>query len=70
MSDSWESILREAIAVIPAIIAAVSSVRNGRVLRNGSGHGATKKVQTKFGGYLRNGRANSDWHRPSRNNKA
>jgi hypothetical protein len=46
---SWEHIILAAIAALPATIAAVSSVRNGRVLRNGYAHGDTKSAKTGSG---------------------
>lgn len=67
MSDTgWEHIILAAIAAIPATIAAVSSVRNGRVLKNGYGNGATKKGATVSGGYppRERSRNRSDWHQP------
>jgi len=35
-TSSWERILESLIVTIPAIIAAVSSVRNGRALKKGA----------------------------------
>jgi len=35
MNPSWEHIIVSLLAAIPATIAAVSSVRNGRALKNG-----------------------------------
>ena len=38
-APSWEHILITAITTVPAVIAAFSSIRNGRVLKNGQGSG-------------------------------
>ena len=54
----WSDVLHTTIAAVPAVIAAISSLKNGRTLKNGTSHRLPRK-KTRKG-------ASKDWFKAPR----